>query len=202
MERRRIPVAAKTAFPIAGATAMMGVSPPPAGGISVLSRRCTSIFGRSRKRGTRYREKVGFRILPFLNSISSRECSSQAHADTTLDLGKEIVRVQNRAAFKYFSHFPDVDLPLGAVDCRFPHRLRRRNSSRCRTPLRPPYRGSSPCCARAQPNRSAADSSTARIRPSLRCASLNSTGSAPAAAASSSMKDSRAKLFPVAARQR
>jgi hypothetical protein len=31
-----MPVAAKTAFPMAGAIAIIGVSPPPAEGISVL----------------------------------------------------------------------------------------------------------------------------------------------------------------------
>jgi len=38
-------VAAKIAFPMAGASAMIGVSPPPAEGMSVLLTRCTSILG-------------------------------------------------------------------------------------------------------------------------------------------------------------
>jgi len=39
IERRRTPEAAKTAFATAGAAAMMGVSPPPAGGMSRFSTR-------------------------------------------------------------------------------------------------------------------------------------------------------------------
>ena len=51
--RTRIPVAAKTALPIAGAIATMGVSPAPADGISLRSMRMVSIGGMSPKRGTR-----------------------------------------------------------------------------------------------------------------------------------------------------
>jgi hypothetical protein len=50
---RRTPVASKTALPMAGATAMMGVSPAPAEGRSFRSIRIASISGTSRKRGTR-----------------------------------------------------------------------------------------------------------------------------------------------------
>ncbi len=51
--RRRTPVAAKIAFPIAGATAMIGVSPAPAEGRSLRSSRTSSIGGTSVNRGTR-----------------------------------------------------------------------------------------------------------------------------------------------------
>lgn len=52
IERMRSPVAAKMAFPTAGATAMIGVSPPPAGRISLLLTKCTLILGTSENRGT------------------------------------------------------------------------------------------------------------------------------------------------------
>ena len=53
MERRRMRVASKMALPTAGAMAMMGDSPAPAEGRSLLSRRTISILGMSAKRGTR-----------------------------------------------------------------------------------------------------------------------------------------------------
>src|ERR1051325_6099101 len=49
-ERRRIPVALKTALPTAGARPTMGVSPAPAEGRSLRSMRTTSIFGASLNR--------------------------------------------------------------------------------------------------------------------------------------------------------
>ena len=49
----RSPVRARTAFATAGATAMIGVSPAPAGTNSGRSTRTTSIAGTSEKRGTR-----------------------------------------------------------------------------------------------------------------------------------------------------
>ena len=68
---------------------------------------------------------------------------------------------------------------------------------------RPTPRSGVTCLRRAlQPNSFAALSSTARSRGFSRWASRNSRGSAPAAAASSSMKDSRAKLLAVAPRHR
>src|SRR5579863_5148668 len=48
---RRVPVASKMAFPMAGATAMIGVSPAPADGRSLRSKRTASTSGTSRKRG-------------------------------------------------------------------------------------------------------------------------------------------------------
>ena len=51
--RRRRPVAAKMAFPMAGATAISGVSPAPADGMSGRSTSTTSISGMSLNRGTR-----------------------------------------------------------------------------------------------------------------------------------------------------
>jgi hypothetical protein len=53
IDRTRAPVASKIALAIAGATAMIGVSPAPAGSRSLRSSRMISIFGTSRKRGTR-----------------------------------------------------------------------------------------------------------------------------------------------------
>src|SRR4029077_19661666 len=50
----RTPLASKMALSIAGATAMMGVSPAPAEGISLRSSKIASISGTSRNRGTRY----------------------------------------------------------------------------------------------------------------------------------------------------
>src|SRR2546426_9308704 len=47
----RSPVASKIAFPTAGATAMIGVSPAPADGISLRSSKIASISGTSRNRG-------------------------------------------------------------------------------------------------------------------------------------------------------
>jgi hypothetical protein len=51
--RIRTPVAAKTAFAMAGATAMTGVSPAPTDGRSGRSRRWISSSGTSANRGTR-----------------------------------------------------------------------------------------------------------------------------------------------------
>jgi len=53
IDRSRLPVAAKIAFPTAGASATMPVSPAPAEGRSLRSSRTTSTSGVSRKRGTR-----------------------------------------------------------------------------------------------------------------------------------------------------
>ena len=53
MERTRLPVASNTALAMAGAMAMMGVSPAPAESRSLRSSRITSVLGTSRKRGTR-----------------------------------------------------------------------------------------------------------------------------------------------------
>src|ERR1700730_17977801 len=50
----RLPVASKIALPIAGAMAMIGVSPAPAGAISLRSSKIASISGTSRNLGTRY----------------------------------------------------------------------------------------------------------------------------------------------------
>jgi hypothetical protein len=52
IERRRMPVAWKTALPIAGAMAMIGVSPAPAESWSGRLRRWMSSSGTSAKRGT------------------------------------------------------------------------------------------------------------------------------------------------------
>src|SRR6266481_8710317 len=69
---RRWAVALKMAFPIAGATAIIGVSPAPAGAMSLRSSRTASMSGMSRKRGTRYLEKRGLVIRPFSNSMASK----------------------------------------------------------------------------------------------------------------------------------
>src|ERR1700730_9242458 len=50
---RRLPVASKIALPMAGATAMIGVSPAPAGAMSLRSSKIASISGTSRNLGTR-----------------------------------------------------------------------------------------------------------------------------------------------------
>ena len=52
IERIRTPVAAKIALEIAGATAIIGVSPAPTDGMSVLLTRWISIWGTSLNRGT------------------------------------------------------------------------------------------------------------------------------------------------------
>ena len=52
-ERRRRPVAANTALPMAGAIVMIGVSPAPLLGKSLRSSKTTSMNGASLKRGTR-----------------------------------------------------------------------------------------------------------------------------------------------------
>src|SRR5690242_20517256 len=64
IDRSRTPVALKMALPTAGAMATIGVSPAPAEGRSLRSSRITSIRGASAKRGTRYAENRGLRILP------------------------------------------------------------------------------------------------------------------------------------------
>ncbi len=50
----------------------MGVSPAPAEGRSLRSRRTTSSAGTSVKRGTRYCEKWGFRMRPFSKRTASK----------------------------------------------------------------------------------------------------------------------------------
>ena len=69
----RLPVALQMAFAIAGATQTMGVSPAPAEGKSLRSRRMVSSAGRSLNRGTRYCEKKGFSMFPSAKSIASNK---------------------------------------------------------------------------------------------------------------------------------
>src|ERR1019366_7327367 len=71
MDLSRAPQAAKIAFAIAGATATIGVSPPPADGSSGPSSSTTSTDGRSASRGTRYCDIDALRIFPSANSIAS-----------------------------------------------------------------------------------------------------------------------------------
>ena len=61
-----------------GAMVTIGVSPAPADGRSLRSTRTTSISGTSRKRGTRYWRKCGFRILPSSKSIDFEQRAAQA----------------------------------------------------------------------------------------------------------------------------
>jgi branched-subunit amino acid aminotransferase/4-amino-4-deoxychorismate lyase len=63
----RTPVASKIAFPTAGASPTIGVSPAPADGKSFRSSNTISIFGTSLNRGNRYFENLPLRICPFLN---------------------------------------------------------------------------------------------------------------------------------------
>src|SRR5207247_7191374 len=70
-DRRRVPVAAKTAFATAGAIAMSGVSPAPAEGTSRRSMRTTSMGGTSSNRGTRYSDIDAFRMRPSSKRIDS-----------------------------------------------------------------------------------------------------------------------------------
>ena len=70
-ERNRRPVAAKSAFASAGATATIGVSPAPADGASGWSSSSTSIGGTSVTRGTRYACIDGLRIRPASKWIAS-----------------------------------------------------------------------------------------------------------------------------------
>ena len=70
--RNLIPVAAKIALPIAGATPTIGVSPAPAEGRSLRSRMTTASSGKSESRGTRYCEKRGFAIRPSPNRTASK----------------------------------------------------------------------------------------------------------------------------------
>ena len=65
-ERSRIPVAAKIAFPTAGASPTIGVSPAPADGKSLRSSMSISITGVSLNRGTRYPARCGLSMRPFL----------------------------------------------------------------------------------------------------------------------------------------
>jgi len=58
-------------LPIAGATAMIGVSPAPAEGRSLRSSSTMSIGGTSPKRGRRYCESPGFGMRPPSNSTAS-----------------------------------------------------------------------------------------------------------------------------------
>src|SRR6266550_9532605 len=65
-DRSRIPVAEKIAFPTAGASPTIGVSPAPADGKSLRSSISISISGISLNRGTRYSARCGLSMRPFL----------------------------------------------------------------------------------------------------------------------------------------
>ena len=82
----RMPVALEMAFPIAGATQTIGVSPAPAEGKSLRSRRIVSSAGRSLNRGTRYCEKKGFSIFPSAKSMASNKAPADPHDHRALDL--------------------------------------------------------------------------------------------------------------------
>src|SRR5207245_4986733 len=69
---------ARTAEPIAGATAIIDDSPAPADGMSRRSIRIVSMTGTSLKRGTRYCSMVPFRIRPSAKSIASNSAPPSA----------------------------------------------------------------------------------------------------------------------------
>src|ERR1035437_481156 len=70
--RTRTPVAWNTAFAMAGAMTMMGVSPAPAEARSGRLSKWMSSSGTSRKRGTWYLPKEALSILRFSKRISPR----------------------------------------------------------------------------------------------------------------------------------
>ena len=69
-------MASKIALAIAGATAIIGVSPAPADGRSGRSSRMTSMRGTSAIRGTRYAENAPLVITPSVKLASSKAPAS------------------------------------------------------------------------------------------------------------------------------
>ena len=115
---------------------MIGVSPAPAGGRSLRSTSTISICGTSRKRGTRYREKCGFRIFPFSKWIDFEQRAAQAHNHRALLLILQLIRIHHRAAFVRLDH-PHHARRTPRLDRRLPRRWPRncpfRIHRRCRS---------------------------------------------------------------------
>ncbi len=99
-ERRRSPPAAASAFAIAGASPMMGVSPAPADGRSLRSSMTTSIGGTSVNRGTRYWRIVPFSMRPSAKSIGFEQRAADTLNHAAGDLVAQAVRVDDGTALE------------------------------------------------------------------------------------------------------
>ena len=133
------PVAAKIAFPIAGAMPTIGASPEPAEGRSFRSSNTISIFGMSLNRGTRYCEKRGFEMRPSSNRHRFKQRTAESLHDRPFDLVLEMFRIHDRSTL-------ETTAPPGErlrVPCfhrfRFEQRLPRNRLSPGRPPGRPRY---------------------------------------------------------------
>ena len=157
-------MAAKTAFAMAGAAAMIGVSPPPAGrDVPVLDQ--VDVDPRDvPEAGHAVAGEARVQDLPVLELELLGERPPERHDDAALHLREEVRGVQDGAALEGLA---DLGRPRcgPSSDRPSPRRRRRRPSpspSRRRGPRR--ARASPACAARAQPNSFAAFSSTARSR--------------------------------------
>ena len=143
----------------------------------------------------------GVEDLAVLETHLLAQRRAQSHDDRALDLGEEVVGVQDGAALEHLADAPHGDLlSAGSISTSA--------QAATKEPFSVPQARPTPTLGVLLPDAllpaeplggGFEDGAEARVS---RCASRNSSGSAPAAAASSSMKDSRAKLLAVAARAR
>src|SRR5690606_13214373 len=196
-ERMRLPVAAKIALHSAGITGGSGGSPRPVGGLSVL-RKCTSISGGawvSRSNGNSWKLLCTARPRSMVISCPSASASPSSTAPCTLFralLGLMMWEPTSPAA-QTLSTFsvPSRATVACTTSAKYPRWLKWNA-----TPM--PVPGGSSFCRVPQPDFSATSSSTPRMRAgskrvsviaASRMPSRNSTGSLPAACASSSTND-------------
>jgi len=114
MARNRTPVALKTALPIAGATAMIGVSLPPADGKSGRSARTVSMPGASLLNEARRSNEARHWVVreervsdaPVLESNFLAQSTAQTHDDAALHLCAKVGWVLDRPALKGLSARP------------------------------------------------------------------------------------------------
>ena len=109
-------MASKMALPIAGAIAMIGVSPAPAGGRSLRSSRMTSIWGVSRNRGHAIAGKSRVEDPPVLEVDGLEERTAESHDHRAFDLVLEMVGVDDGAALERADGADDLDAAGDAVD--------------------------------------------------------------------------------------
>ena len=210
-------VAAKIAFPIAGATAVVAGSPSPTGA-SVLGRNSTSTSGTSPMRS----ERIGVEVRILRLAVHELRSLVQGHAQSpqrrALHLRLGAVRMNDRTGVNDQRQLLDGDVAAGAVD---PHAsstgdpgghvaflAERRGDAEpdiighwltpadflCAT------RASTAACRCAPPTAFGADPALRPAPSSMR--NRNATGSTPAHVAASSMKLSRAQLIQPAPTER
>ena len=115
-ERRRLPVAAKMALPMAGAMPTIGVSPAPGRG-HVLSIDQDHFDRRSiaEPRNTVLRE-VRVQDAPILELNGLKQRASDSHIIRALDLIAQLVWIHHRAAIKSRDDSDHAHLPRRGID--------------------------------------------------------------------------------------